>query len=310
MSKFKTIFKLIPRVPEYIMTNKGLEQIPFKQLVEKHASKYKEYLNPKEITELPENVKALALQESFNPLYEIDTLGFNKIHAKETIRRLEALGYDLDKPLGEKGIIPRKFILEDNFKKPTYLGYFNEEGVGGEYFPKSGVAFVDPTQRTLKNVPSIIFHERNMHGTDDIYRELSGDNNIYKEFINKIFKDSKELEDLKLAYNNTHSFNKDSLLPEEARSTIGELIRKYAFNNPKGQKDLSIKQNRKLFEDYVDSLPEANVINDLMRLNTYGNAYGFFGKKVLKDQFVPYLKTLLKTAPVVATVVGIGNYEQ
>jgi len=30
MSKFKTIFKLISRVPEYTMTSKGLEQIPFK----------------------------------------------------------------------------------------------------------------------------------------------------------------------------------------------------------------------------------------------------------------------------------------
>lgn len=322
----KNLIKAI-RQPRIEFNGMDVVEVPMSELVRRIANKATA-TNPQEI--LTKNSLKELLKENFNPMFSIDNPGFNYDYNTEIIRRLKNLGIDTEQPLFKKRLdkeqISIKEFLENNFKKQNFLGYFDETGTPGLYRTSDGIVLVDPTQN--KPLPTLLMHERTMHGSDNLIEEL-GANNVYKKFIESLFPKAKS----KLEFNpETGEFevlnlpqklivpdpiSKNSNKWYETRATLGELIRKYYFDlrNSKSKEYIKsikgknwIEEIRPEFEEYVDSIPEQQLRDDLSKVNAYG--FDYVSRSKLNPNFNNELRNLLKTAPVVAAVVGIGNYEQ
>lgn len=321
----KNLIKAV-RQPRIEFNGIDVVEVPMSELVRRVANKGKNSLNPQEVL-LKDQLKN-TLGNGFNPIYTIDNPGFNLDYNSEIIRRLKALGIDTEQPLFKRRLdkeqISIKKYLEDNFRKQNFLGYFDEVGTSGLYRTSDGIVLVDPTQKS--SLPTLLMHERTMHGSDDLIEEL-GANNVYKKFVESLFPEKAKS---KLEFNSeTGNFEairppEELIVPEpfsrnskrwyEARATLGELIRKYYFKVRNSKPNIEnfkgknwIEEIRPEFEQYVNSIPEQQLRQDLSSLNNYGFDYVLRSK--LNPNFNKELRTLLKTAPAVATIIGIGNYE-
>ena len=278
----------------------------------------------------------------FTPMVKANIGKFNKMYADETINRLKGWGYNVDDviPMEVQGwrVLDRpSTYIKNNAEKPVYLGvYKNKDTVSGSFDPQSNVAFADPT--LSKNLPSTIFHERNIHGTDNVLEALAetqGSHGVdkYQAFIDKLFMD--EVQDplvpgliqrvvqpgvrieMKPDGRSQYFVNFGKNVGElpisdgtlrwyEGRSTINELKRKYLYNVWKNaEKPKTLEEVRPQYLEAIDNLPEETLLKDLSDMNGYGQTYVALRKN--NPSFIPDLKDLLKYGAGIAVPVTMSN---
>lgn len=262
--------------------------------------------------------------ERFVPKFIADVGPASKDFANLTIDRLKNLGYNTDFPIPimentETGLTrvlrtPSK-VIKENADKPVHVGYYTDRSTShGFYNQNSDVAVVDPT--ITKDVPSTMFHERVMHGTDNVlegYKSIGQPKaiNMYQDYLNKIFI-------------NSPRFNKDNNILRfqaleipvtgaqqwyEARATLNTLTRRYLMQlkNQKGYKSIN-EVTPEEFNQFVDNLPDYILSRDLDAINGYGQTYNYLRGN--SPTFFKDTRDILKYgAAVIPPLVVYGNKE-
>ena len=256
----------------------------------------------------PEMYKAMNAR-NFTPYYIAYPGEGNKALGQETIRRLSAF-FNPDTPyigLGstDKPITPRKAI-ENAAKRPVILGRFPEgSDLGGFYSRLARQSAIEPHGEIT---PYSIYHENNMHGTDDVIEAVTPQiKDMYQQFVDEIYNGIIATPDGKIV-----PFKyKDDMLPitdnksarhwYELRATLGELMRKFYYTAAEGKGYKGIKDHldelRPLVEKGIDNMKDDDLVNTLRRINAYGNVYGYLGPKTYPN-FFKDLRWMLKNAPV------------
>lgn len=320
--------KLIPMQDYY--------QQKFQQVMEEKFPKNLILENNVEI--LPfSNLHTIVDAGNFIPRVKAKIGKFNELYGQETTNRLKDLGYDVETPIpileqGFRNLRKPISAIEANSKKPVYLGTFKEGyGRAGEYWSDLDEALADPV--LSRNLPSVMFHERNMHGTDNIIEGFSSigqpkAKNMYQDFLDKLFVrrinygDVDVLEpapgierigdDYIIDYGNgiKNPMSIGTNQWYEGRSTINELKRKYLYNVwSKNGKPEILETVRPQYLQKIDELSEKELLSDLANeTNGYGQAYVALRKN--NPQFIPELKHLLKYGPAFTGAAYITNKKQ
>ena len=263
----------------------------------------------------PEAERVMA-QEKFVGEYLMEPGPGNEAFAGEQIRRL--LPYLKEGELEYIQQHPDQFIdpiktIQRETKRPVIFGHFTDKDTNtwGFRSRRANQSFVGPN-----NTASVIFHENNMHGTDEVVEAYAPQAvKSYQSFADNIFNNSHMVGDNIFPYTEDTfieggfsgvRMNPSAKKAREVRATFGEILRKlyYEAAHRKGYKGISghIEELRPDVESYIDSLNELELADLLKEVNGYGRIYGTIGPKAY-PKFLDHGKQLLKYAPIVTPFV-------
>lgn len=264
-------------------------------------------------------IDMFATSSEFTPVYVVQPGKVNSEYmTKEYLDRLSKAGYKLFNPIpmNDRGFTivqsPYKTIINNN-KKHSLLGFFKNKSYGGMYSNAYDVSAVSPEVKMP--VPSILFHERNMHGTDKVITALNAWK-PYQDFLNKLYYDEAIVDGKVYQFPfNTEGLNllKESANKEELRATVGELVRKLHASINKAYGTNMGTNNpvnvREMFNNAVDKMDENVLLNQLGEVNGYGADYVKLSKN--SPTFIKDLKELIKygygAIPVALTIKKASN---
>lgn len=271
--------------------------------------------------------------KGFNPVFKIYPDNNLKAHSQEILRRMKNFGLDVDNTIGELPLYGKKSIKDLvtlNSGRTSYVGYYNKPGFVGTFFHNNGTSIVDPGQpiykdfglmsfisnraqvnnpdpyvfQPLQSIISTMHHERNMHGTQKFLTPEMW--KLYEDFLKKMFNKTNTDEfgrAIAITKDNlTLPVDKGSLMREELRATIGEMVKNlyetkaYAKLNNANVKKYDLETLRPYFEQVVDDMSDQELLELLKNINGYGEDYARLGPRE-NPNFYKELRNLLKVAP-------------
>lgn len=277
------------------------------------------------------------LNKSFIPVFKIYPEQGLKAHAQEILRRMKNFGLDVDNTMGELPLYGKKSIKDLvtlNSGRTSYVGYYNEPGIVGTFFHNNGTSIVDPGYpaykdfglmsflsnraqannpdpyafQPLQSIISTMHHERNMHGTQKFLTPEMW--KLYEDFLSKMTKnlrtDKDAIGNLKVYVKHADGMetpiDTGSLLKEELRATIGEMVKNlyetkaYSKLNNANVSKYDLETLKPYFEQVVDDMSDYDLYELLKTINGYGEDYAKIGPKE-NPNFYKELRNLLKVAP-------------
>lgn len=250
-------------------------------------------------------IATAANRAEFTPMFYIKPGGINsKFMTKEYLYRLSKAGYPLFEtiPVNIRGFTtlrkPFTYITENN-NKNSILGFFKDKNTGGAYATMEDISMISP--ETNMSPPSIAFHERNMHGTDNIITALNAWK-PYQNFLDKLYYNDVVVDGQHYSVpHDTSSLNllKESANKEELRATVGEYVRKLydtlfkgINNSNRTLSEVNPEELRPKFEAAVDKMNPEVLKQGLSSINGYGNDYVKLSEN--NPNFTVDLKSLIK----------------
>lgn len=228
---------------------------------------------------------------------------FQKMWGKEIARRAEAMGNNMNdiQPMMVEGNFvvgtPYK-LIQNQVSKPINIVSSTEipDNVAGWHSgPDINIRLLG--HETPQNIVSTQLHETAQHGTDDIISALpkSAVNTYYQPFLDKM---------------SNFTFNTPtSQRWKELRATVGEHAAQLykVLNRELGnaiRKNGSLTDYTNVFNNAVDKMSDQALLEQLSRLNAYGQDYARFLTQ--NPQYIKEYKSLLKYAPSVVATTGLS----
>lgn len=228
---------------------------------------------------------------------------FQKMWGKEIARRAEAMGNNMSdiQPMMIEGnyVVGTPYkLIQNQVSKPINIVSSTEipDNVAGWHSgPDINIRLLG--HETPQNIISTQLHETAQHGTDDIISALpkSAVDTYYQPFLDKM---------------SNFTFNTPtSQRWKELRATVGEHAAQLykSINRQLGNaisRSSSLENYTSVFNNSVDKIPDQILLEQLKRLNAYGQDYARFLTQ--NPQYIKEYKSLLKYAPSVISTIGIS----